>query len=113
MLTGTMAEAQWKLHDEQLRAIQSEIQSSKPVSTRLRQLRRTETHHVKMRQQAADKVVSMRQAAQAALQSLDEAKAGLADADVELVSIRDQVTQATLEKQITMPRSRGSRHPTS
>ena len=70
---------------------------AKPISTRLKGLRRTETHLIKTKNLAQGEVATTREAVEAAMQEYEEPQKTLSVAEDEVAAIQEQVMQATLE----------------
>ena len=86
------------MYDEQLLGIQNSIRMAKPVTARLKGLRKKETELEKAKTKAEEIVVSTRDAANVALRTYEDAKSDLETTSENLPGIQDQVAQASLEK---------------
>ena len=97
-LKGPLAAETLRRAEEQLKAIQSQIRMSKPVTIRLKEMQKSEAWFLKQKGIADERHAKCREDVKTALAYCEQAKLQAEQADEDLRSAKDLVAQATMEK---------------
>lgn len=98
LYSNKYAEHQVQIMEEQLKAVQNDVQLTKPISVRLKQLKKAEGDCLKAVEGAQTKVKQSKEAAAAAISKYDQAKEELEQAKVDCATAQDEVAEAALQK---------------